>query len=109
MNDELTADARLARLLARPERPPDEMFVGRVERARVAEGRMARDRRGAWLRFLTEASAAAAMAAAMLALPRLEPAAEASAALTMFNPTVAAAMLLGLWFALAGRPTAAKG
>ena len=106
MKDENQAlEARLGALLRNPERAPDEAFIARVERAVLAEERMAAHRRAAWRRLGSEAAAATAIAAAFLIVGRLTPSA-GTVDLTAFGPATAAGMLLLFWMAVGMRPFA---
>lgn len=105
MNDGNT-DERLSALFAAPEPAPDEAFIGRVERAVLAEQRMATARRALWRRFAVEAAGSIAVAAAFLLLGRLGPF-EAGVGGGPFGPGVAAGLVLLLWLAVEMRPVAA--
>lgn len=105
MNAQGSMDASLAALLALPEAAPDEAFVARVERAVLAEQRMAAVRRRAWRRFAVEALSSAAVVTAFYLVWRLAPAGIAVGELTL-APAMAAILVLGLWFAVELRPAA---
>ena len=107
MTDDDRTDARLAALLAVAEAEPDEAFVARVQRAVLAEQRMAAARSIAWRRFAVEALASAAVATAFVLLGRLAP-------LTFefgqgpLSPAAIAALVLAIWFGVELRPAAAE-
>lgn len=96
-------DDRIAALLAVPEREPDEAFVLRVERALLADRRLAAQRSAAWRRFRGEAAASLAVVAAFALLWRGAPDALPVGA-PMFSPAAAAVLILFLWFALGLKP-----
>jgi len=101
-------DERLAALFATAQALPDEAFVGRVERAVLAEQRMAAVRKALWRRFGIEAAGSIAVAAAFVLLGRLGP-------FTLelgegpFSPAVAAGLALVLWLAVEMRPVPRTG
>ena len=96
-------DDRIAALLAAPEREPDEAFVLRVERAVLAERRLAAQRAAAWRRFRGEAAASLAVVVAFALLWHGAPD-ELPAGAQLFSPGTAAVLILFLWFALGLRP-----
>lgn len=96
-------DDRIAALLAVPEREPDEAFVLRVERAVLADRRLAAQRAAAWRRFRGEAAASLAVVVAFALLWRVAPEAPPVGA-PMFGSAAAAVLILFLWFALSLRP-----
>ena len=96
-------DDRIAALLAVPEREPDEAFVRRIERAVLADRRLAAQRAAAWRRFRGEAAASLAVVAAFALLWRGAPDSLPIGA-QIFSPAAAAVLILFLWFALGLRP-----
>lgn len=102
----MTEDERIAALFESPERGPDEAFVGRIERAVRAEQRLAAARRSAWRRFAVEGAASAAIVTAFDLVWRLGPAELPLAQLPVAPAAFAAALVLGLWFAVELRPSA---
>ena len=105
MANELVGEDRIGALLRGPEEAPDEQFVQLVERRVAAEQRFEGARRAMWRRFAVEAAGSAAMLAAFILLYRLAPHGAEGAA-SLLNPTVAAALLIGIWFAVELRPAA---
>ena len=105
MSDDL--DARLSALLAPPSAPPDEYFAGRVQRAVLAEEKMAAARARAWKSFAAEWAATGAVILAFILLGRAAPAADGNAGLPLMNPAVAGVLLLALWVGVALRPGSA--
>jgi hypothetical protein len=105
MKDGIT-DERLAALFAAPDPAPDEAFVGRIERAVLAEQRMAAARRALWRRFAIETAGSIAVAAAFLLLGRLGPFV-VDVGRGPFSPAVAAGLVLLLWLAVEMRPVPA--
>jgi hypothetical protein len=104
-DEEERLEARLGTLLHGAERAPDAAFVARVERAVAAEQRMEAQRRAAWRRLGSEATAAGAVAAAFLLLGRLAPA-TGEVDLLAFGPAMAAGLSLLLWMGVGMRPFA---
>ena len=104
----MTEDDRIAALFALPERAPDEAFVARIERAVLAEQRVAAARRTAWRRFAAECAASAAIVAVFDLLWRLRPAELPLAQLPAAPAAAAALLVLGLWFAIELRPAAGR-
>ena len=106
MIDDNLIDERLTALFAEPEAAPDEAFVGRIQRAVLAEQRMAAARKALWLRFGIEAAGSVAVAIAFVLLGRLGP-------FTLelgkgpSGPGLAAGLVLLLWLAVVLRPVAA--
>lgn len=92
----MNEDERIAALFAAPERAPDEAFVARLERAVLAEQRMAAVRKALWRRFGIESVASAAMIAAFYMLWRLSP--ELALDQMPVAPSAAAILVLFLWF-----------
>lgn len=105
MTEDEAIDARLGALFATPERAPDEAFVARVERAVLAEKKLAAARAAAWRRFRGEAAASVAVVAVFTLLWRLAPEGVALDRLA-FGPAAAAVLVLFLWFAVELRPAA---
>ena len=101
----MTEDERIAAFFAVPERAPDEAFVARIERAMLAEQRMAAARSGLWRRFAVESVASGAIIAAFYLLWRLSP--ELTLDQMPMAPTAAAILLLFLWFGIELRPAGA--
>ena len=98
-------DERLTALFAAPEAAPDEAFVARVERAVLAERKLAAARASAWRSFRGEAAASVAIVTAFALLWRAAP-----AGLTLdqiaVDPSAVAMLLLFLWFGIELRPAA---
>jgi hypothetical protein len=107
MNPEDELNARLGALLRSDRGPEEQPFVSQLTQRLMAEERLARARRAAWLRFATEASASAAILCAFVLLGRLGPVG-AGAAFQALSPATAAILLLGLWFAVELRPAAGR-
>ena len=95
MTDEDRIDAALTAMLATPERAPDDTFIARVERAVLAERKMAAARRAAWRRFAVETIASGAIVAAFYLLWRLSP--ELTLDQLPVAPSAAAILVLFLW------------
>ena len=100
----MTEDERIAALFAAPERGPDEAFVARIERAVLAEQRMAGARRQLWRRFAIESVASGAIMAAFYLLWRMSP--ELTLEQMPIAPTAAAILVLFLWLGVELRPAA---
>ncbi len=100
----MTEDEKIAALFAGTERAPDEAFVARIERAVLAEQRMAAARRALWRRFAVESVASGAIIAAFYLLWRLSP--ELTLDQMPIAPTAAAILVLFLWFGIELRPAA---
>ena len=105
MTGRATDKDSIGALLRGPDTAPDERFVHLVERRIVAEQRFEAVRLASWRRFAVEAAASAAMLAAFILLYRLAPYGAEGAASTV-DPAVAAALIIGLWFAVELRPAA---
>ena len=102
MND----DDKIAALFAAPERAPDEAFVARIARAVLAEQRMKGARAAAWRRFAVECAASGAIVIAFDLLWRLAPPTLPLDQLPV-GPAAAAILVLGLWFGVELRASAA--
>jgi hypothetical protein len=102
----MTDDDRIAALFEAPGRGPDDRFVLRIERALLAERRIEKARRGAWMRFGIEIAASGAVVAAFVLLGRLAP---GLPAVGPVGPAAAAVLLLACWFAVGLRPAAPAG
>lgn len=102
----MNEDERIAALFAAPERAPDEAFVARIERAVLAERRMKAARAAAWRRFAVECAASGAIVTAFYLLWRLGPANLPLDQLPV-GPAAAAILVLGLWFGVELRASAA--
>lgn len=96
-------DDQLAALFATAGAAPDESFVGRVERAVLAEQRMTAARKALWRRFGIEAAGSIAVVTAFVLLGRLGPFA-VELGQGPFSPAVAAGLALILWLAVEMRP-----
>lgn len=105
MSDDERIDARLGALFATPDARPDTAFVTRIERALLAERKLAAARAAAWRRFRGEAAASLAIVIAFALLWRLAPAGLPLDRLA-FGPAAAGLILLFLWFAVELRPAA---
>lgn len=105
MPEDERIDIALSNLFAAPDAAPDDAFATRVARAIVAEQRIAAVRRASWRRFSLEVAASAAVAAAFVLLGRLAPFSLDPGQPAM-TPAIAAALVLGLWFAVELRGTA---
>jgi hypothetical protein len=105
MDGKAIDDDRMSALLRGPDCAPDERFVQMVERRIIAEQRFAAVRQALWRRFAVEAAASAAMLAAFILLYRLVRFGSGGD-VWMLNPGVAAALIIGLWFAVELRPAA---
>ena len=105
MSEDEAIDARLGALFAAPDRTPDEAFVARIERAVLAEKRLAAARAAAWRRFRGEAAGSLAVVAAVTLLWRLAPVGLCMVRLAI-GPAAAAVLVLFLWFAVELRPAA---
>lgn len=102
MTDEDRIDAALTAIFAAPGRAPDEAFVARVERAVLAERKMAAARQAAWRRFAVETIASGAIVAAFYLLWRLSP--ELRLDQLPVAPSAAAILVLFLWLGVEMRP-----
>jgi len=105
MNDEDHIDAALTAMFATSKQAPDEAFVARVERAVLAERKMAEARRAAWRRFAVETVASGAIVAAFYLLWRLSP--ELTLDQLPVAPSAAAILVLFLWLGVELRPAGA--
>ena len=105
MSENERIDARLGALFAASTPQPDEAFVARVERALLAERKLAAARTAAWRRFRGEAAASLAVVTAFASLWRVAPADLALDQLPA-GPGAAALLVLFLWFAVELRPAA---
>lgn len=101
----MTEDEKIAALFAAPDLAPDEAFVARVARAVLAEQRMAGARKALWRRFAIESVASAAIIASFYMLWRLSP--ELVLDEVPIAPSMAAILVLFLWFGIVLRPAAA--
>ncbi len=107
MIDDNLIDERLTALFAEPAVAPDEAFVGRIQRAVLAEQRIAAARKTLWLRFGIEAAGSVAVTIAFVLLGRLGPfALELGEGPS--GPGLAAGLVLLLWLAVELRPAAAE-
>ena len=105
MTDEEELDRRIGALM-RSERPADEQaFVAQVTQRLLADERLARARRAAWLRFASEALATAAVLCAFVLLGRLTPIGGGDL-LPLLSPATAAILLVAFWFLVELRPAA---
>jgi len=95
-------DLLLARLLATPERPPDDLFVLKVRNAVAAEERLREARRATWQRLAIELGGAmtAILAFVLLAggAPEL-----GEDVIAPTGPAAAGILLLVLWLAVTAR------
>jgi len=105
MSDDERIDARLGAFFSAPEARPDEAFVTRIERALLAERKLAAARVAAWRRFRGETAASLAIVVAFALLWRLAPAGLPLDQLAV-GPAAAALLVLFLWFAVELRPAA---
>lgn len=105
MSEDERIDAGLAAFFAATETSPDEAFVARVQRAVLAERKLAAARAAAWRRFRGEVAASLAIVGAFALLWRLAPAGLPLEPLAA-GPAAAAVLLLFLWFAVELRPAA---
>jgi hypothetical protein len=96
-------DAYLRDLLGAPDPAPDEAFVARVERAVIAEQKMAAARRTSWQRFAVETCGSLAVIGAFFVLGRMAPGDMEIGRLSV-APMMAAGSLLVLWLGLGIRP-----
>ena len=90
-------DCSLARLLATPEREPDDAFVARVDALVHYEAYRARRRRAVYQRVAIGAAAGAAVLAAFVGAARIG---EPSDIVTLFSPAMAGLLALALWGAV---------
>jgi hypothetical protein len=105
MSEDDAIDARLGALFAAAETGPDEAFVARIERAVLAERKLAAARAAAWRRFRGEAAASLAVVTVFALLWRMSPA-DLPVHQLAVGPGAIAALLLFLWFAVELRPAA---
>jgi hypothetical protein len=103
MMDEI--DLKLQALLRTPDRPEDGQFAERVHRRVLAEQRLADVRRKGWRRFALETAASAAILAAFILLARAAPGEGGSDFVPLFSPAMLGLVVLGLWLAVAARPS----
>lgn len=106
MIDKDPIEERLGALLRGPGQAADLVFVGRLTRRVEAERRLEAARKTTWSRFMLEASATAALLTAFILLAQVAPD-MAGGATGPTAPALAAALLLGLWFAVELRPASA--
>ena len=105
MSEEERIDERLGALFAVAHAARDEAFVARIERAVLAERKLAAARASAWRRFRGEAAASLAVVTVFTLLWRLAPADLPLDQLPV-GPAAAAILVLFLWFAVELRPAA---
>ena len=91
-------DAFLADALAPPDRPPDPVFVARVDRAVLASMVYRRQRKALWRQFGGEMLAIAAVGASLAMLARIPDLRELLAQTSGFTlPALVALPMLMLW------------
>ena len=100
-------DTRLTALFAMPPTPPDEQFVGRVDRAILAEEKMIAAQAAMWRRFAGELFGAAAIVATFYLLWKVAPTGT-EIDMQSNGPALAASMVLLLWLVVQLKPAPAQ-
>ena len=95
-------DLLLARLLATPDRPPDDLFVLKVRNAVAAEERLREARRATWRRLSIELGGALTAILAFVLLAGRSPEL-AEGVIAPAGPAAAGLLLLVVWLAVTAR------